>query len=66
MPCFYTCQKCEEGEEKNSAAKLQNMNCLECKKNTDGTDKYIKVDKNCFAFIDYAEDKITFDTSCRK
>ena len=63
LPCFYTCQKCEEGEEKNSAAKLQNMNCLECKKNTDGTDKYIKVDKNCFAFIDYAEDKITFDTS---
>ena len=63
VQCYYTCKSCEEGEEKNSGYQLQNMNCLECKKNEDGSDKFIKVNKNCFAFIDYEQDKITFDTS---
>ena len=63
VECYYTCKNCVEGEEKESGYKLKNMNCLECKKNTDGSDIYIKVEKNCFAFIDYEQDKITFDTS---
>ena len=63
VSCYFTCKKCEEGEEYDSGRKLKNMNCLECKKNEDGTDKYIKVYNNCFPFVDYEQDKINFDIS---
>ena len=62
MRCYYTCKKCEEGEIMNSGI-LKNMNCLECKKDENDLDKYIKVNNNCFTISDYAEDKINFDTS---
>ena len=60
--CYTTCKSCEAGEETKSG-QLKNMNCLQCGKNEDGSDKYIKVNNNCFTINNYEEDKINFDIS---
>ena len=69
VECFQRCKSCEKGQEYQSAFKLSKMNCLTCKKELNSNDpnnlidKYIFVDYNCFSFITYTEEKITFDIS---
>ena len=60
--CYYTCKKCSQGQTYDSNNKLENMNCNECKQEN-SNDIYIKVNNNCFKFVNYEEDKIKFDIS---
>ena len=65
--CYSRCLSCQKGQEYNSNNKLTKMNCLQCRKDIDPNnstkliDKHIKIDVNCFPFVTYTEEKITFD-----
>ena len=63
IKCYENCKKCEKGFELSSGNKLINMNCQECKIDENNLNKFIKVNGNCFEFVDYEEDKINFDIS---
>ena len=66
--CYEKCLTCHVGAIINSN-KVENMNCLTCKKEADPNDsnnlieKYIQVEGNCFPIIKYNNEKITFNAS---
>ena len=67
--CYFKCYSCEKGQEYTPNYKISKMNCLQCQKVTDPNDannkidRYIFLDKNCFPFVTYSQEKITFDIS---
>ena len=63
-PCYQNCQTCNEGETYNDLSKLNNMNCLTCKKDINTNDENtILIDSYCFPIKAYTEEKIIFDIS---
>ena len=61
-PCYQNCQTCNDGETYNDLNKLNNMNCLTCKKDIDtNNENKILIDSNCFPIKTYTEKKIIFD-----